>query len=100
MATFVSSLALSIIVLATMYAFMETSTRGGFSWAASWFQFFGLAIVCSWAAWRLYDVIGGALVTPQQLLAHCGIAAYAIGNALERMHAHTEHQHMHGAVKS
>lgn len=90
MATFLSSLALFVVVLATLYEVMETSTRGDCTWWGSWLQFVGLAIIGCWGAWRLYDVLNGAAVTPQQLLAHCGLAAYAIGHLFERWHAHRE----------
>lgn len=90
MATFVSVLALSVIVLASLYATMEASTRQAKPWWGSWLQFLGLSVVGCWAAWRLYDVLIGAPVSTQQLLAQCGLAAYALGHALERWHAHRE----------
>lgn len=96
MAAFVSSLALSILVFSTMYFTIETATRGDCAWWSSWLQFLGLAVVGCWSAWRLYDVLNGSGVTPQQLLAHCGMAAYALGHSMERWRSH-DHP-MHGVI--
>lgn len=45
----------------------------------NWLQFAGMWAVMVWAVARAYQVWDGAYVSPQQLLAHVGIASFALG---------------------
>lgn len=49
----------------------------------TWLQFFGLCGVTLWCAARLWDVLHGAPVSTQQLLAHVSLMLYAAGTALK-----------------
>ncbi len=51
----------------------------------TWLQLLGMFGLALWSAARLHDVINGAPVSQQQLLAHVSLALYAVGTAIKVM---------------